>query len=222
MSGFIGGGKSSASSSQYIDPTQLGFLTDLWSGAGRQVGAAQQNIQGMSGLMGQGMDFMTQLGSNDFLSALSQQAGGNEELMQRQIGDLGGYINQFAERQMGNVEQGGISAGQFGSRTSVGKGIVGEEATRAFGSGVTDIMTQDANRSLQASVAGGGLLSQGLIGGLSQMQGLMGLGMAPMMPYQGLAGIIGGPAVVGESESSAWNFKTGGGMGGSKGGGGGK
>jgi hypothetical protein len=142
--------------------------------------------------------------------------------MAQQTQNLGNQINQFSERQMNNATQTGIGAGQFGSRGEVARGLVGEAATDAFARGSTDIMNNNYQLAQQANIAGGGLMGQGIMGGLGAMPGLFGMNqganMAGMAPWQQYAGIMGSPTVLGES--SAWNMASSGGMGISGGGGG--
>ena len=194
-------GESGTSSSSQLSREQLPFLQNLWAG-GQQLAGYQGNRIGqqagqMAGDLGrQGNQFLSSLSSNPFLGALQQQAGGNPQLVNQQAGQLGGLLDQQAGRLMHQVGQGAAGAGQFGaSRGQIGKGLVGEEALRAFSSGVTDLQSQDAMRSLQAATAGGGLQAQGAGMGLSSLQGMFDLGMSPFaaqwMPMQQQRGLLG-------------------------------
>lgn len=191
----------------YIDETQAPFLQNLWAGGqllmDQQMRGAAGQSQGFSNqLYGQGQQFLQGLGNNPFMQGLQSQAGGNPELVASQTQNLGNLINQFSERQMSNAGQMGVSAGQFGgSRQGVANGLIGEEATRAFAQGSTDIMAADQQRALQAGIAGGGINAQSMVGGLNSLQGMYGLGMSGLLgawaPMQMQQGILGSPTVVG-------------------------
>ena len=73
----------------------------------------------------------------------------------------------------------------------------------ALSRGITDIQAADALRAQQAAVSGGGLLSQGLLGGLSSLGGLFDVGLgqftggfAPLSMY---SQILGPPTVLQKS-----------------------
>jgi hypothetical protein len=214
MSGALSGGKSSSESSQDVWKPQKQWLKNLWKsgyGAANQANRfSPQTQQFGMGLAQQGADQLGNLTNNPFLQGLQQQAGGNPELVASQTQNLGNQINQFSQRQMNNATQTGIGAGQFGSRGEVARGLVGESAVDSFARGTDQIMQADQQRALQAGTAGGGLYSQGLLGGLNSMQGLFGLQqggqLAGMAPWQQYSGILGAPTVLGESSSSAWNL----------------
>jgi hypothetical protein len=212
MAFSFGGGKSSSSTG--IDKQQKQWLKKLWSGGYGAMNQANQftgqTQQFGNQLAQQGAGMIGGLTQNPFLQGLQQQAGGNPDLVACQTQNLGNQINQFSERQMNNATQTGIGAGQFGSRGEVARGLVGEAATDAFARGSTDIMSQNNQLAQQASVAGGGLMAQGIMGGLGAMPGLFGMqqgaNLAGMAPYQQYAGILGNPAMT--STQSAWNAKV--------------
>jgi hypothetical protein len=207
-------GGSSKTASNKIDSDQKEWLKKLWSGGYRSMRGANQftgqTQQFGNQLAQQGAGMIPGLTNNSFLSGLAQQGQGNPELMAQQTENLGNQINQFSERQMNNATQTGIGAGQFGSRGEVARGLVGEAATDAFARGSTDIMNNNYQMAQQANIAGGGLMGQGIMGGLGAMPGLFGMqqgaNLAGMAPYQQYAGILGAPAMT--SESSAWNAKV--------------
>jgi hypothetical protein len=203
----FGGGKSSSSTG--IDKQQKQWLKRLWSGGYGAMNQANQftgqTQQFGNQLAQQGAGMIPGLTNNPFLQGLQQQAGGNPDLVASQTQNLGNQINQFSERQMNNATQTGIGAGQFGSRGEVARGLVGEAAVDSFARGSDQIMQADQQRALQAGTAGGGLMAQGIMGGLGAMPGLFGMqqqaGMAQMAPWQQYAGILGNPTVLGGASS---------------------
>ncbi len=213
----LGGGKSSQS--QKIDKDQKQWLERLWKGGWGGMKQARGNLMGAPGFgMGLAQQFggqASQLYDNPFLQGLQQQAQGNPALVQQQADVLKQQIGDFSAQQMNQATNTGIGAGQFGSRGQVARGAIGSAATDAFASGYSQLQQADAQRAMQAGISGGGLLSQGILGGMSGIGGLLGTyqgaGMSPMMPYGQYAGILGSPVVLGQS--SSWNASMSGGGG---------
>ena len=202
MSGGLSGGKSSSSSSNYIDKNQLPFLQNLWGGGqglmNQQMGGGMgaNAMQSAGDLYGQGQGFLNQL------TGPYQQS----ESAQGQLAALQQGLGQQSERLMQGVGQQGVQAGQFGqSRGDIGRGMVAEGAQNAYAQGAGDIMGRD--QAIQ---------SQNAMAGLNSLQGMFGLGqsgyMQQWMPYQMQAGLVGSPTVVGDSSSSAWNMGVQGGV----------
>ena len=218
--GSFGIGKSRSSSKSFVNPAQVPFLNfgynqgrNIYSQYGQGAGGFAQQAGG--DLFGAGMGILPQMTSNPFLSGLASQAGGNPELVNQQVGQLGSDIGRFFNQSVlpgiGHDFQG---IGAFGgSRQGVAQGIAGQGAMDAFSRGVTDIYAADQQRGLQAGIGGGGLLAQGGLGALSMLGDLFGVGMgqftggfAPLLSYMQA---IGDPTVLSKGKSSAWNMGVG-------------
>jgi len=205
--------RGSSSSQSYVDPSQQPFL-DFTRNLGQSLtglntsGAQQFAGQAGGNLFGMGMGMLPQLGNNPFLQSLQAQAGGNPGLVNQQVEQLSSDLGRsFQQQVLPGISRyaGGVGA-LGGSRQGVAEGIAGQGFADAFSRGVTDIYSADALRSQQAATAGGGLLAQGLLGGLSSMPGLFDTGLgqftggfAPLSIY---SGILGAPTVLDRSRQS--------------------
>ena len=197
MSGGASKAGSQSQSQNYIDRTQLGYLEDIW-GRGQDMmrgGEGVQQLQGQAGeLYGQGQQFLGGLQNNPYLQG-ELSAGG-----QAQLGAANENIATMGERAMHMMGQTGVQAGQYGqSRGMAGRGVIGE--------GMIQASNQASANAYNTDMARGGLFAQGQMGGLNALSGLQGIGqqgaMAPWMPAQMQAGLVGGPVTVGDSSSSA-------------------
>ena len=212
LSSIFGGGSSGGGS--FIDPKQQAFLNFVRN---QGQGLVQQNQTGASNfasqfapeLFGFGQQALGQLGDNQFLSGLGQQAGGNPELVNQQIGQLGSDLGRtFNQQVLPGIRRDATAVGALGgSRQGVAEGIAGQGFADAFSRGVTDIQGADAQRSLQAGIAGGGLLAQGQLGGLSQLGSLFDVGLGQFTggfaPLSLFSQILGPPTVLGSQQSSS-------------------
>lgn len=204
MGGLSGGGGT------YIDPKQQPYL-DFTRNTGRAL--AETGVPGASAfgreagqeLYGFGQSALGQLGANPFLQSLQAQAQGNEQLVQRQIGDLQSALGRsFREDVLPGIRQDFASVGALGGgRMAPAYGQAAGRFGEALSRGITDIQAADALRAQQAAVSGGGLLSQGLLGGLSSLGGLFDVGLgqftggfAPLSLY---SQILGPPTVLQKS-----------------------
>jgi len=212
MSSLFGG--SSGSSSSYVDPKQQPFL-DFTRNTGQLI--TQQTIdpsrQFAAGQGQQLYDFgygaLQGLTGNPYLDALQQQAGGNQQLVGQQVGQLQADLGRaFNQQVLPGIRRDANAVGALGGgRQGVAEGIAAQGFADAFGRGVTDIYSQDAQRSLQAATAGGGLFAQSSLGALSSLPGLFetGLGQftgqfAPLGIY---SQILGAPTVLGQGSQKS-------------------
>jgi len=196
--GIFGGGGAET----YIDPKQQPYL-DFTRNLGRSLteigagGAASFGQQAGRNLYGFGEQALGQLGANPFLQSLQAQAQGNPQLVQRQIGDLQSALGRsFREDVLPGIRQDFASVGALGGgRMAPAYGQAAGRFGEALSRGITDIQAADALRAQQAAVSGGGLLSQGLLGGLSSLGGLFDVGLgqftggfAPLSLYSQILG----------------------------------
>jgi hypothetical protein len=191
------GGKSesiqsqASNSSSFIDPTQMGFLKSLWGSAAgavdpRAAGAAAGGVTGQT-LPGLGAAF------GDIQALTNPQAQIEEQTKSLQAG-LG---QMFREEINPAIAGGAISAGGFGgARHGVAQGVAAGQMGQAFTQGRGDIVA----RANQTALGAGSLLP-------TMAAGMQGQGQAPYVAVQEalqrLAGILGGPTVVGNASSSA-------------------
>jgi len=216
----IGGSFSQSNSGSFVEPSQKPFLN---FGRNAAKGLLQQNLFGAqqfgqqagADLFGQGQGFLSTLQSNPFLSALQQQAGGNPELLNAQIGQLGSDLGRSFQQQVlpGIRRDAGAVGALGGSRQGVAEGIAGQGFADAFSRGVTQLQTADAQRGLQAGIAGGGLQAQGALGGLSSLPGLFSTGMQQFTggfaPLSLFNQIIGPPNNLNFAKSQSKSFDIG-------------
>ena len=186
---------------QDYNQSQQPYFRQLWQQGANQVDQFNtgQLTSQANQLYGQGQQFLNQLGQGPGQYAPSQAANTQIQGLQQGIG-------QQANRMMAGVGQQGVQAGQFGGgRGEVGKGMVAEGAQNALVSGMGQIYGQDMNNQ----TAQYGIQQQAAMGGLNSLQGLQGVSqqgaLSGFAPYMAQAGILGGPTVVGDSSSSAWN-----------------
>lgn len=188
---------------------------------GQLLGAGGQGLTNLGQISGQlqgALPGSQQVGAAS--QALRQQAFGANPQLGEQIGQLGQDIGrQFNQQILPGIQSEAIGAGQLGGgREGVAQGLGIQASQDAFQRGATDLRSADIQRRLEAAGALGGLgLGQqqqtagqlatagGLnLGGLDQLGNLFNLGLAPFQaefaPLQNLAGIIGDPTVLSQSQ----------------------
>ncbi len=220
----VGGGASESDSRQRIDPTQMRYLESLW-GAGQNL--QQGSVTGPYGFMNRAQELSDQImptiqgaqnvfqniaaGESPGQAFLQQTLGANPQL-QNQIDFLGEDIGRnLSENVLPHLRMGGVAVGApGGSRTQIAEGMAAENAMRDFARGASTMRFNDLMRQTSSAQA----LTQGqLAGAAGSMQGsgdLFNLGMAPLQaawqPLQFQAGLLGGPTVIGDSDSSSWDM----------------
>ena len=221
MISFGGGGSRSLStSSSFVDPKQQPFL-DFLRNSGQQVTAAMQpGAQQYAQSALPGIQQQTQgLTQNPFLSGLQQQAGGNPALVQQQTDALGASLTDFYQNQLqpGIGRQFGNIGARGGSRQAVAESLGAQGLSAQFAQGAAGFAQADAGRSLQAGAAGGGLLSQGIMGQGQAQQDLFNVGMSQYTggyaPLQAYSQIVGPPTVLDKSRSTRKSLNIGGRLG---------
>jgi hypothetical protein len=226
MSGGGGFDQSSSrsGSSTQIDPTQLGFLRQLWgqglnlanqqgAGPGQAAGAISNQL--MPGLM----QNMGQLTDNPFLTQLQQMSNPNNAMVQQNVDLMGQDLQrQFNESILPGISGNAIAGGALGGgRQGIAQGLAAQGVSDAFARGSADIRNQAYGQAQQAAGMGGNLLGQGIQTSFGAAPTLMNLGMSPYqqawMPLQQLGGLIGSPTTIGNSfsrgDSFGMNFRGG-------------
>ena len=201
-------------SSSFTDPYQQPFLdfsrnlglglTQLYSpGAGNFASGAGAS------LYSQGQALLGGVVNNPFLSSLQGQAGGNPELVNQQVGQLGNDLGRFFNQQiLPGISRDftGLNA-LGGSRQAIAEGFGAQNTLDAFQRGATDIYTQDAQRSLQAAIGGGNILNTGAATGFAGLENVFNAGLSqftgPFAPLALFADILGAPTVLDRSSTNS-------------------
>lgn len=215
--GSIGGSSSSSESqstsqstaNSFVDPSQQPFL-DFLRNAGvnataNVIGRDQGLFKTSADLLGQGKDFLGQLaGAGSGLVGF-----GGQELVDTQISQLGADIGDFFQNQIiPGISRDATAVGALGGgRDEVARGAAAGEALDAFSRGSVDIQRGAEAQRLQAGIAAEGFATEASLGGLSSLAQLFGIAQAPFAaqldPLVQLAGILGGPTVLQQSQSSS-------------------
>ena len=162
-------------------------------------GAAKQLFSG-------GLGFLETLQGNAGTDALEAGLGDTSsrdaqlELLRTQLGEF------FNEELVPGVTDVGVQSGTFGGARD---GVLRSQAAKAvagqFSTGAAGIITADQQRRDAAATQLAQLKQGGAAGGLSALNSLLGLSsageFAALSPYEALASIMGGPTVLGSSQS---------------------
>jgi len=154
-----------------------------------------------------GVDFMKQLAGGTGEDYLTSRLTESPEL-KSQIENLGTDIGDFFRENVNpSITRAAIDTGTLGGgRQGVAQGIAAKAAAREFATGATNLRAADLASRDQAAEA----LMQGRTAaaatGLSALPSLLNAGTtafsAELAPYQALAAIMGGPTVLGTSQST--------------------
>ena len=150
-----------------------------------------------------GGDPLQQLGGNltqqgqGMLGQLGMMGQSGNPFAQAQIGQLGlGLGRLFNQQIMPGIQSTFGQAGQLGgSRQALAQGQAAEGLGQAFTGGALDILGNSAQLALQANQAG--------LGGLGQVGNAGNMAQWGTLP--GLAGLLGGPTILGSGSSKSWN-----------------
>lgn len=200
-------GSSGASFGQTtVDQQQAPFLDFLRNQAQSAFGGQQDSVQALQERFGNLGGAAT---GNEFLSALSGQAGGNPDLVAAQTGQLSDVLaQQFNEQINPAISRQAQGFGQLGGgRQGVAQGAAIQGQQRALAAGNVGFQQADAARSQQAATAGGQLFGQGL--GQAGQFAQQGFG-AQFAPGQQLQQLFGAPTVLSQQGSvdQAFGFDT--------------
>lgn len=216
----VGGNKSKSSSRsnsrQFIAPAQQQALAQLYGQAqdvnqqvqpelqaqidrsgGRIFNQGAAAVQGLTGIS---------RGTNPFIQNLMARSQMANPYLDQQIGGLARDIGRFTTEQVQGIGQGFVSAGQFGgSRQGLAEGQAIGRSIDEFAQQAANLRGGDLDRQLQAAQAGAGLQLQAGVAGVPAAQQLFNLGISPALAQfaslQQVAGLLGDPTVLSESES---------------------
>lgn len=163
-------------------------------------GAADQLFSG-------GLDFLEQLTGGAETDFLQSRVAGESPVLGEQITNLGEDIGAFFREQVlpGITSEAVAGGGLGGGRQGVAEGIAAQSAGREFQRGATtlraaDITARDSAAAVlgeqRIGAAGTGLAQLGSLAGIADF----GFG-ANLQPFERLSALLGGPTVLGESES---------------------
>lgn len=225
VSGSESGDVSNSSSSQNIAFSDL--YSKLFGGAtdsamagiasGPQLGAAAK------GLFSGGLDLFDNLQGQDIGSSyMTDRLSSQNPVLNQQIAALGGDASKlFREQLLPAIQQSGVETGTLGNdREGVATAQGMDYVTQDFLKNATALRANDVNRrdSIAAQIAGNTL--QGASTGLGALPTLMDTLINSESPelgiYANLAKILGGPTVLGTSQSVAQAFSKSFGQQGSK------
>lgn len=173
------------------------------------------------GLTGEGVGSQAQMlfsGGTGFLDALQgggagadfarERLGSESPHLAEQISGLGEDLGRFFRNELNPaITSEAVGGGALGGgRQGVAQGQAMQSVGREFQRGATDLRAADlAQRDSLAQ----GLMQQNTAGagvGLSSLPSLLGIGeageFASLAPYRALAGILGGPTVLSEAQST--------------------
>jgi hypothetical protein len=163
-------------------------------------GAANQLFSG-------GVDFLDSLSGGPGTDFLQARVSGESPVLGEQIGALGDDIGKFFQEQiLPGITSEAVAGGTLGGgRQGVAEGVAGGEAARQFSQGATALRAADITARDAAATTLGSQRIAGATAGLSQLSSLAGIAdfgfSADLAPFERLAGILGGPTVLGESSS---------------------
>jgi len=196
---------SSSASNSFIDPTQAGYLNDLWNSAGNFMagggGAVNPNQQATA------LDMTV---NNPYMASVNNFATPNNDLLNQQIDSLSSNLSD----QFNNVIMPGITseaqiAGQYGGgRQGVAEANAAGKFADAFTNGATALYSNAYNTANQAAQFGATQFSNmanQYNNVLSSQQ------MQNMLPFITLSQILGNPTVLNQStsQSDASSWSTG-------------
>lgn len=151
-----------------------------------------------------GLGFLDALGGGS--EFLESRVSGESPVLQQQIDALGADLGEFFREELNPTITGeAVATGTLGGgRQGVAQAEAAEQVAQEFQRGVVGLRTADvaardsaARALLQSRISGAGV-------GLSALPGLFGVAQggfgAELAPYTALAGILGGPTTLTESE----------------------
>ncbi len=213
--------ESDAKSRSYIDPTQLGYLQQLWGagntlmnqfGPGAYFDQANQTAQGALGFGTPGAQTFAGGAAGNLAGQqqLAQNMNSQSPWLNQQIGNLGQDISRnLAQNILPELRSGGIAAGAgpTAGGGGIAQGMAAEAAQRDFATQATQLRAADVMRQQQAAQALTASQMAGAQGALSGMGQMYNMGMAPWqamwLPLQMQAGLLGRPTIVGEGDEDS-------------------
>ena len=208
-SSSVSGGASQSQSEQSIAFEDV--FARLFGGAEGAAGGLDPSLLtgAANQLFSSGTGFLDNIGGDAGSRYLEGRISGDNPILQDQIDLLGEDLgNFFSEELNPAITSNAVGGGQLGGgRQGVAQGRAISQVSDSFTRGATalragDIAARDAAASGLAANAISG--AQTAFAGIPALAGAADLGFsAGLAPYERLAGILGGPTVLGSSSSSA-------------------
>jgi len=179
--------------------------------------SAQAQLGAAGAQMGQaGAGFGAAMGAaKTGFNQMQQFANPNNALAQQQLAQMSQQIGQqFGREVLPQIRSGaGIGGNMGGSREALAKGVAAGDASRAIAGAGTDLYSNAYNTAAQMRMAMPGAAANmaGIAGGMADLGAMRGqLGGAfqglagaranlGFLPWQNMAGILGGPAMMSSS-----------------------
>lgn len=234
MAFSFGGSKSTTvSSSESLDRSQAGSLSGgaavsqseqrvafedifarMFGGAEGAAGGLDPSMltEAANALFSGGTGFMQSIGADAGSSYLAERLGGENQVLEDQIGLLGEDLGKFFnEELLPGITTDAIGGGQLGGgRQGVAQGRAVDMVGEQFRRGATDLRMGDiAARDSAAGVLAQNTVQGAQVGlaGISPLAGVADMGFgAALSPYERLAQIIGGPVTLTSAGSSSADF----------------
>jgi hypothetical protein len=156
-----------------------------------------------------GLGFLDKLGGGAGADELAARAGGGDTSgRDAQLGVLQSQLGDFFNTQLvPGITSRGVSTGTLGgSRDAVELGQAAKQVAGQFSTGAASIISNDQAQRDAAAGKLADVTNQGAATGLSALSSLYGLKQgadsSALTPYQMLSQILGGPTVLGQSQSS--------------------
>jgi hypothetical protein len=210
----VSGGSSSSTQSVFADDIFQQLYGGAMGAAGRAsiqapelAGAAQQLFTG-------GSQFLAGLGGDAGSDYLAQRLTGENPVLQEQIDSLREDTGRlFTEEFNPAITSRAVAGGTLGGgRQGVAQGMAMDSLAREYTRGVTALRANDVNArdNAAATIASNSLAAANT--GLGALPGLLDLkergANSELGIFSSLANILGGPTVLGQSESSDFSRST--------------
>lgn len=154
-----------------------------------------------------GTQFLDQLGGGAGMDYLTSRVKGESPVLQEQIDALGADLGSFFRDELNPaITSQAVGGGQLGGgRQGVAQGAAVGQVAKQFSQGATALRAADVQARDAAARDLTGLRTGAAQVGLAGIPGLLQTAqtgaLADLAPFQALAGILGGPTVVGQSSS---------------------
>lgn len=210
----IGGGTSRSTQSVAFEDLYAQMFGGASGAAARGVAGAPELAAVTRQLFSGGMNFMDQLGDDAGSEYLEDRLSGDNPVLNEQIQLLEGDVGRlFSEQLNPAITSRAVAGGTLGGgRQGVAQGMAMEVAAREFARGATALRSDDiARRDAAAmSVAQNSLAATSTgLGALPTLVDLASAGnTAELDVYTQLAGILGGPTVLSESNAQDFSRST--------------
>lgn len=211
LSRAVSGGQSTSTS-------RIGFediYQNLYGGASGAAARAAEMIpllgERASALFSSGTNFLQNLQGGPGQDHLQSRITGENPLLDQQIGALGDDLGRFFSEQLNpEITSQHVSGGTLGGgRQGVAQGMAMRDVGREFQKGALGLRVADMQQRDQAARDLAGLNIQGGQVGLGSLGSLFGIAegeaMSGMSPHLALSQILGGPAVLQDSQSTQFS-----------------